>query len=100
MTNCTGALGARIFEAFLFLLLLSVTLKLTGDLPWSWAVILAPAWVPLLALMLGTAGWIGAQLLRRRPPMPPSWSASAVPGIMTVREAFASRALKESLTAR
>ncbi|HEY8014421.1 MAG TPA: hypothetical protein VIE35_01280, partial [Dongiaceae bacterium] len=85
MTNYPGALGARIFEAFLFLLLLSVTLKLTGDLPWAWAVILAPAWVPLLALMLGTAGWIGAQLLRRRPPMPPSWSASAVPGIMTVR---------------
>ena len=100
MTNRTGALGARIFEAFLLLLLLAVTLKLTGDLPWAWVVILAPAWVPLLALMLATAGWIGAQLLRRGSPMPPSWSASAVPGIMTVREAFASRALKESLTAR
>ena len=46
MTNRAGALGARIFEAFLLLLLLSVTLKLTGDLPWSWALILAPAWVP------------------------------------------------------
>jgi len=100
MTNRTGALGARIFEAFLLLLLLAVTLKLTGDLPWAWVVILAPAWVPLLALMLATACWIGAQLLRRGSPMPPSWSASAVPGIMTVREAFASRALKESLTAR
>ena len=98
MTNYPGALGARIFEAFLLLLLLAVTLKLTGDLPWAWVVILAPAWVPLLALMLGTVGWIGAQLLRRRPPMPPSWSA--VPGIMTVREAFANRALKESLTPR
>ena len=96
MTNYPGALGARIFEAFLLLLLLAVTLKLTGDLPWAWVVILAPAWVPLLALMLGTT----PQQLRRRPPMPPSWSASAVPGIMTVREAFASRALKESLTAR
>ena len=61
MTNYRGALGARIFEAFLLLLLLAVTLKLTGDLPWSWAVILAPAWVPLLALILGAAGWIGAQ---------------------------------------
>jgi hypothetical protein len=100
MTNRTGALGARTFEAFLLLLLLAVTMKLTGDLPWSWVAILAPAWVSLLALMLGTAGWIGAQLLRRRPPTPPSWSASAVPGIMTVRQAFASRALKESLTAR
>jgi hypothetical protein len=93
MTNRTGALGARIFEAILLLLLLAVTLKLTGDLPWSWVVILAPAWVPLLALMLGMAGWIGAQLLLRRLPMPPSWSASAVPEFMTVRQAFASRAL-------
>ena len=87
MTTYPGALGARIFEAFLLLLLLAVTLKLTGDLPWTWVVILAPAWAPLLALMLGTAGWIGVQLLRRRPPMPPSWSASAVPRMMTVRQA-------------
>ena len=98
MTNYRGALGARIFEAFLLLLLLAVTLKLTGDLPWSWAVILAPAWVPLLALILGAAGWIGAHVLRRRPPMPPSESISAVPRIMTVRQAFASRSLTESPT--
>jgi hypothetical protein len=100
MTNRTSALGARVFEAFLLLLLLSVTLKLTGDLPWSWVVILALAWAPLLALLLGTAGWIGLTLLRRRPPMPASESASAVPPIMTVRQAFATRALTESLTVR
>jgi hypothetical protein len=97
MTNPTSALGARIFEALLLLLLLSVSLKLTGDLPWSWVVILAPAWAPLLALMLGTAGWIGVRLLRR-PPLPPSESAAPAAEIMTVRQAFASRALTESLT--
>jgi hypothetical protein len=99
MTNRANAFGARIFEAFLALLLLSVTLKLTGDLPWSWTVILAPAWVPLLALMLGTAAWI-AVLPLRHPRVPPSESDSPVPRIMTVRQAFASRALMESLTAR
>jgi hypothetical protein len=98
MTNRTGALGARIFEALLLLLLLSVTLKLTGDLPWSWLAILAPAWVPLLALVLGTAGWIGAHPLRRRPRVSSSKSAAPVARIMTVRQAFASRALTESLT--
>ena len=56
MTNCPGALGARIFEAFLLLLLLSVTLKLTGDLPWPGSLILAPAWVPLLAAHAGDGG--------------------------------------------
>lgn len=100
MTNRTGALGARIFEALLLLLLLSVTLKLTGDLPWSWLVILAPAWVPLLALLLGAAGWVGLRLLRRRPPVPPSESTAPVARIMTVRQAFASRSMTESLTAR
>jgi len=97
MTNRTGAFGARIFEALLLLLLLSVTLKLTGDLPWSWAVILAPAWVPLLLLLLGTAGCIGLGLLRRSPPAR-SESGAPVASIMTVRQAFASRALTESLT--
>ena len=97
MTNRTGAFGARIFEAFLLLLLLSVTLKLTGDLPWSWAVILALAWVPLLVLLLGTAGWIGLSLLRRSPPAR-SESGAPVASIMTVRQAFASRALTESMT--
>jgi hypothetical protein len=87
----------RTFEAFLLLLLLSVTLKLTGDLPWSWLVILAPAWAPLLALMLMTAIRIGL-VLRRRPPLPPSDSPAPVARIMTVRQAFASRALTESLT--
>jgi hypothetical protein len=77
MTKRPRALGARIFEAFLLLLLLSVTLKLTGDLPWSWALILAPAWVPLLLLMLGMAGWIGAHLLWRR--LRASSSESAAP---------------------
>lgn len=98
MTNCTGALGARIFEAFLLLLLLSVTLKLTGDLPWSWAVILAPAWAPLLALLLGPAGWIAVHLLLRRPLAVPSESIEPVARIMTVRQAFASRTLTESAT--
>jgi Kef-type K+ transport system membrane component KefB len=98
MTNRTSALGARIFEAFLLLLLLAVTLKLSGDLPWSWLAILAPAWVPVLVLMLGMAGWIGAHLLRRRPRVPSSESATPVARIMTVRQAFASRALTESLT--
>ena len=97
MTNRTGALGARIFEALLVLLLLSVTLKLTGDLPWPWALILAPAWVPLLALILGTAGWIGLHLLRH-PPLPPPDSPVPVGRVMTVRQAFACRALTESLT--
>jgi hypothetical protein len=98
MTYRPRALGARLFEAFLLLLLLSVTLKPTGDLPWSWALILAPAWVPLLLLMLGMAGWIGAHLLRRRPRACSSESAAPVVRIMTVRQAFASRALTESLT--
>ena len=98
MTNRACTLGAKIFEAFLLLLLLSVTLKLTGDLPWSWTLILTPAWVPLLLLMLGMAGWIGAHLLRRRPPASSSDSAAPVARIMTVRQAFASRALTESLT--
>ena len=84
----------QVFEALLLLLLLAVTLKLTGDLSWSWAVILAPAWVPLLALMLGTAGWIGLSLLLRRPLVPASEStAPPVARIMTVRQAFASRAV-------
>ena len=96
MTNRASAFGARILEAFLLLLLLSVTLKLTGDLPWSWAVILAPAWGPL-AFVLGMTGWITVLLLRH-PPAPPSESAVAGPRTMTVRQAFASRALTESLT--
>jgi hypothetical protein len=62
-------------------------------------VILAPAWVPLLALMLLTATRIGL-LLRRHPPLPPSESLAAAARIMTVRQAFASRALAESLTTR
>jgi hypothetical protein len=98
MTNRARTLGARIFEAFQLLLVLSVTLELTGDLPWSWTLILAPAWVPLLLLMLGMAGWIGAHLLRRRPRASSSDSAAPVARIMTVRQAFASRALTDSLT--
>jgi hypothetical protein len=97
MTIRASAFGARILEAFLLLLLLSVTLKLTGDLPWSWAMILAPAWVPVLAFVLGMTGWITVLLLRH-PPAPPSESAVAGPRTMTVRQAFASRALTESLT--
>ncbi len=97
MTNRAGALGARIFEACLLLLLFSVTLKLTGDLPWSWLAILAPAWGPLLALMPMTAIRIGL-LLRRRPTLPPSESPATTARFMTVRQAFASRALTESLT--
>ena len=47
------------------LLLLLICLKVTGDLTWPWIVILAPAWIPVLGLMLGLAGMIGATLFRR-----------------------------------
>jgi hypothetical protein len=97
MTKRASAFGARIFEASLLLLLLSVSLKLTGDLPWSWAVILAPACVPVLAFVLGMTCWIVVLLLRHLP-APPAESAVPAPRTMTVRQAFASRALTESLT--
>jgi hypothetical protein len=47
------------------LLLLLICLKISGDLTWPWIVIMAPAWIPMLGLMLGLASVIGATQFRR-----------------------------------
>jgi len=77
------------------LLLLLVSLKLTGDLSWSWWAILAPAWLALGAFMLGAVVVILAILGRRHRRQPASALAEPLqrlePGFMTVRQAFAAR---------
>jgi hypothetical protein len=78
-----------------FLLLLLVCLKLTGDLTWSWWVILAPAWIPLVALLLGAAvvvlGVLSRSHLRRSGSTPSGTLTQQEPRFMTVRQSFASR---------
>lgn len=70
------------------LLLVLVSLKLTGDLTWSWWAILAPAWLALGAFMLGAVVMILALLGRRHLRQP---LQRLEPGFMTVRQAFAAR---------
>ena len=43
--------GPIIWPLFLILF----TLKLTGQVDWSWFAVLAPLWVPFVMLMLGVA---------------------------------------------
>ena len=75
------------------LLLVLVSLKLTGDLTWSWWAILAPAWLALAAVMLGAAVMILVFLGRRHLRRPASVEplSPLEPGFMTVRQAFAAR---------
>ena len=77
------------------LLLLLVSLKLTGDLTWSWWAILAPAWIPVVALMLGAAVMIlvllGRRHLRRPGSASPEPLSRLEPRFMSVRQAFAAR---------
>ena len=75
------------------LLLVLVSLKLTGDLTWSWWAILAPAWLALAAFMLGAVLMI-LVVLGRRHLRRPAWAeplSPLEPGSMTVRQAFAAR---------
>ena len=77
------------------LLLVLVSLKLTGDLTWSWWAILAPAWLALAAFMLGAVVMIlvvlGRRHLRRPASASPGPLSQLEPGFMTVRQAFAAR---------
>ena len=77
------------------LLLVLVSLKLTGDLTWSWWAILAPAWLALGAFMLGAVVMIlvvlGRRHLRRPASASPGPLSQLGPGFMTVRQAFAAR---------
>jgi hypothetical protein len=77
------------------LLLVLVSLKLTGDLSWSWWAILAPAWLPLVALLLGAVVVIlvvlGRRHLRRPASAAPEVLSQPEPRFMTVRQAFAAR---------
>ena len=77
------------------LLLVLVSLKLTGDLTWSWWAILAPAWLPLVALLLGAVVVIlvvlGRRHLRRPASAAPEVLSQPEPRFMTVRQAFAAR---------
>ena len=77
------------------LLLVLVSLKLTGDLTWSWWEILAPAWLALAAFMLGAVVMIlvvlGRRHLRRPASASPGPLSQLGPGFMTVRQAFAAR---------
>jgi len=77
------------------LLLVLVSLKLTGDLTWSWWAILAPAWLALAAFMLGAVVMIlvvlGRRHLRRPASASPGPLSQLGPGFMTVRQAFAAR---------
>jgi hypothetical protein len=77
------------------LLLLLICLKLTGDLSWSWFVVLAPAWVPMLGLMLGLAAMIAFTLLRKgqRSPLASLGRCLLRSPVMSVRQAFAARAM-------
>ena len=76
-------------------LLVLVSLKLTGDLTWSWWAILAPAWLALAAFMLGAVVMIlvvlGRRHLRRPASASPGPLSQLGPGFMTVRQAFAAR---------
>ena len=77
------------------LLLVLVSLKLTGDLTWSWWAILAPAWLALAVFMLGAVVMIlvvlGRRHLRRLAPASPEPLSQLEPGFMTVRQTFAAR---------
>ena len=77
------------------LLLVLVSLKLTGDLTWSWWAILAPAWLALGAFMLGAVDMIlallGRRHLRRPASAAPVVLSQPEPRFMTVRQAFAAR---------
>ena len=77
------------------LLLLLVSLKLTGDLSWSWWAILAPAWLALAVFMLGAVITIvvllGRRHLRRPSTALPEPLSQLEPDLMTVRQAFAAR---------
>jgi hypothetical protein len=77
------------------LLLLLVSLKLTGDLSWSWWAILAPAWLALALFMLGAVVMIlvvlGRRHLRRPASAAPEVLSQPEPRFMTVRQAFAAR---------
>jgi hypothetical protein len=77
------------------LLLLLVGLKLTGDLSWSWWVILAPAWIPLGVFLLGGIAMVPVILhrrgLRRACAAAPGPGHPPVSHLMTVRQTFAAR---------
>ena len=77
------------------LLLVLVSLKLTGDLTWSWWAILAPAWLALAVFMLGAVITIvvllGRRHLRRPASAAPDVLSQPEPRFMTVRQAFAAR---------
>ena len=77
------------------LLLVLVSLKLTGDLTWSWWAILAPAWLALAVFMLGAVITIvvllGRRHLRRPSTALPEPLSQLEPDLMTVRQAFAAR---------
>ena len=41
-------MGGRIMEV---LLVVFITMKLTGVIDWSWVLVLAPLWVPIMVVM-------------------------------------------------
>jgi hypothetical protein len=77
------------------LLLLMVGLKLTGDLTWSWWAILAPALIPLAALLMAGMLMIPVVLCRRSSrrasPAAPGPRHPPISFPMTVRQTFAAR---------
>jgi hypothetical protein len=53
--NASGGIGIG-----MILFLIFMTLKLTGDIDWSWWWITAPLWIPVLAVitLIGLAGFL------------------------------------------
>lgn len=51
-------MSIKLDNGFMTLLtILFIALKLTGVIGWSWWLVLAPTWVPLLIIIMGLGVW-------------------------------------------